>query len=92
MSANRAHVFVSGRVQGVSFRFYTVQEASRRGVQGWVRNLADGRVEAVFEGDHEAVQTMVNWCYQGSPAARVVEVEVDWSEPNEGLEGFRARL
>ncbi len=92
MSVKRAHVFVSGRVQGVSFRYYTVQEATRRGVEGWVRNLPDGRVEAVFEGEAEEVQGMVDWCRQGSPAARVLDVEVDWSEPGDGFDGFRVRI
>lgn len=84
---SRAHVFVSGIVQGVSFRWYTIQNARRLGVGGWVRNLADGRVEAVFEGREEAVRHMVDWCAAGPPAARVSSVDVAWEEP-EGLAEF----
>jgi len=83
----RAHVFVSGLVQGVSFRWYAIQHARREGVGGFVRNLPDGRVEAVFEGRKAAVETMVAWCRRGPPAARVTAVEVSWEEP-EGLAEF----
>jgi len=58
----RAHVFVSGRVQGVFFRHETRREARMRGVKGWVRNLPDGRVEAVFEGEEEAVKELIEFC------------------------------
>jgi len=76
----RAHVFVSGRVQGVFFRANTQAEAQRRGVTGWVRNCFDGRVEAVFEGPKDKVQEMVAWCHKGPPFARVDKVEVLWEE------------
>ncbi len=79
----RAHVFISGRVQGVYFRDYTRRQARRLGVTGWVRNLWDGRVEALFEGDEEAVRRMVEWCHVGSPSARVDRVEVQY-EPYRG--------
>jgi acylphosphatase len=77
----RAHVFVSGRVQGVFFRANTRDEARSRGVDGWVQNLDDGRVEAVFEGPSEAVEEMVEWCHTGSPAAAVEDVEVEYEDP-----------
>jgi acylphosphatase len=83
----RAHVFVSGMVQGVSFRWYATQEARARGVGGWVRNLDDGRVEAVFEGAEEAVKALVEWCERGPRHARVSGVEVAFEEP-EGLNEF----
>lgn len=86
----RAHVFVSGKVQGVFYRANTRDEARKRGVDGWVKNLADGRVEAVFEGAEADVEGMVEWCHEGSPAARVSDVEVEYQEP-EGLEGFEIR-
>jgi acylphosphatase len=86
----RAHVFVSGRVQGVFFRDTTRQTAQAEGVDGWVRNLDDGRVEAVFEGDPDAVAAMVEFCHEGSPAARVDDVDVEYGTP-EGVEGFRVR-
>jgi acylphosphatase len=86
----RAHVWIAGRVQGVSFRAYTVDEASLRGVKGWVRNIAGGRVEAVFEGEKAVVETMIAWCRRGPPAARVSSVEVVWEEPK-GERGFEIR-
>lgn len=86
----RAHVFVSGRVQGVFYRANTQKQARRLGVSGWVRNLPDGRVEAVFEGADQAVDAMVRWCHQGSSAARVDNVDATWTAP-EGVSGFEVR-
>ena len=83
----RAHVFVSGRVQGVYYRATTRDTARERGVDGWVRNLDDGRVEAVFEGPEAAVESMLEWCHTGSPKARVDDVEVEYGDPD-GVEGF----
>jgi len=77
----RAHVFVSGRVQGVFYRANTRENARDRGVDGWVKNLEDGRVEAVFEGPENAVEEMVEWCHTGSPAADVEDVEVEYGDP-----------
>jgi acylphosphatase len=90
MSRKRAHVYVSGRVQGVYFRATTRDEATERGVDGWVRNLDDGRVEAVFEGDPDAVEEMVDFCYEGTEMANVSTVDVEEEEP-EGLDGFEVR-
>lgn len=86
----RAHVFVSGTVQGVYYRATTREEARERGVDGWVKNLPDGRVEAVFEGPEGAVRDIVEWCETGSPAADVDDVDVEFGEP-EGLDGFEVR-
>ena len=86
----RAHVFVTGRVQGVYYRATTRDAARERGVDGWVRNLDDGRVEAVFEGPRDRVEEMVERCHEGSPAANVEDVEVEYGEP-EGEEGFEIR-
>ena len=83
----RAHVFVSGTVQGVAYRANTRDAAREAGLDGWVRNLDDGRVEAVFEGDEESVEELVEWCHTGSPAAAVESVEADYGEP-EGESGF----
>jgi acylphosphatase len=77
-----AHVFIRGFVQGVSFRYYTQREAKRLGLHGWVRNLRDGRVEAVFEGKKDQVQQILEWCSRGPPAARVDHVEVSWDIPS----------
>lgn len=76
MNKRRARVLIRGRVQGVYFRAYTRDAAIEAGVAGWVRNLADGRVEALFEGDADRVDRMVAWCRQGSPLSRVETVEV----------------
>ncbi|PSQ45079.1 acylphosphatase [Halobacteriales archaeon SW_5_68_122] len=86
----RAHVFVSGTVQGVYYRANTRDTARERGVDGWVRNLEDGRVEAVFEGSKESVEAMVEWCHTGSPRAEVEGVDVEY-EPPEGESGFEIR-
>lgn len=81
-------VLISGRVQGVNFRWYTVEEGNRLGVHGWVRNLRDGRVEAVVEGEPLAVDRMIEWMRRGPPGARVDEVVVE-PIPLAGVEGFR---
>ncbi|WP_330631948.1 acylphosphatase [Halocatena halophila] len=89
-SKARAHVFVSGTVQGVYFRATTRERANEHGVDGWVRNLDDGRVEAIFEGQKAAVEEMIEWCHTGSPAATVESVTVEYESP-EGLSDFRVR-
>ncbi len=86
----RAHVFVSGTVQGVFYRATTRDTAQERGVDGWVRNLEDGRVEAVFEGARADVEAMVEWCHEGSPAATVTDVEAEFEAPK-GRHGFEIR-
>ncbi|MFC7203698.1 acylphosphatase [Haloferax namakaokahaiae] len=86
----RAHVFVSGRVQGVYYRATTRDTARDHGVDGWVKNLDDGRVEAVFEGEREAVESMVEWCHDGSPMANVEGVAVTYEDPA-GERGFDVR-
>ena len=81
---------VRGRVQGVFFRDSAQREAARRGVAGWISNRADGAVEAVFEGDPEAVEAMVGFCREGPRKADVERVEEHEEEP-EGLSGFTVR-
>lgn len=75
----QAQVFINGKVQGVSFRTNTVDEALRTGVLGWVRHSGKG-LEAVFEGDEEKVKHMVTWCRTGEPPARVEKIDVKFSE------------
>lgn len=87
----RAHVFVSGRVQGVFFRDSTRQEAERLGLSGWVANKSDGRVEAVFEGPSEEVRQMVRWCEEGPSHADVDDVETHFEEPGGDLGGYEVR-
>ena len=81
--AVRRHVFVSGRVQGVFFRDACSRQAHQLGVTGWVRNRPDGRVEAVFEGDADAVERMVDWCRRGPPRAVVTSVEITDESPED---------
>jgi acylphosphatase len=76
MKTRRVHVIVEGRVQGVFFRAYTKDEASRLGLAGWVRNRADGSVEAEIEGEAPAVEMMLQWLHEGSPGAAVTTVHV----------------
>lgn len=83
----RAQVIVRGSVQGVFFRAETRDRASSLGLGGWVRNAPDGTVEAVFEGDDDRVESMVEWCRRGPPGAHVTDVDVTWVAP-EGEEGF----
>jgi acylphosphatase len=89
-SAKRAHVTIRGNVQGVGFRYSTRERARSRSVAGWVRNNADGTVEAVFEGAPEAVEALIAWCYRGPAGARVDDVRVQLEAPS-GEHGFRAR-
>jgi acylphosphatase len=83
-------VFVSGRVQGVYYRATTRERAQKQGVNGWVRNLDDGRVEAVFEGPEDDVESMVEFCHEGSERADVTDVDIEYEDP-EGIEGFEVR-
>jgi acylphosphatase len=90
MAIVRRRVVVHGHVQGVFFRETTRRRAETAGVTGWVRNLADGSVEAVFEGGAESVERLVRFCEQGPRGASVEWVDVS-SEPPEGLSGFAVR-
>ncbi len=85
----RARIRVRGLVQGVAFRQSTVDEARRLGLEGWVRNLADGSVEAEAQGARDRVEVLVRWCRRGPPAARVDGVEVEWGPAGEALGAFR---
>ncbi|HEY7726524.1 MAG TPA: acylphosphatase [Anaeromyxobacteraceae bacterium] len=84
----RARILVSGIVQGVAYRQSTVWEAERLDLAGWVRNLPDGRVEALAEGPRQRVEALVAWCWRGPPAARVSKVEVTWEPAAGDLAGF----
>lgn len=84
----RAHVIIVGRVQGVFFRVETQRAAERIGLSGWVRNVSDGNVEALFEGPREQVEKAIQWCHRGSPAAKVSHVNVDWETYTGEFDGF----
>jgi acylphosphatase len=87
----RAHVLISGRVQGVFFRSETKHEAERHGVKGWIRNLPDSRVEAVFEGEEEGVKRLVEFCKRGPPDAEVTSADVVWERYLGEFKGFEMR-
>jgi len=92
MNQNRAaRLLISGKVQGVCFRHHTCETARAAGVVGWVRNRADGRVEALVQGPQEAVDRMVAWCRQGPPAARVDDLQIEQHPCDEGLKDFEVR-
>ncbi len=87
----RAHLIIKGRVQGVCYRAFTQDEAIRLGVKGWVRNLSDGSVEAVFEGKSEVIEEAIKRCWQGPPLSRVTDIEIEWQDKEEGFGDFRIR-
>ena len=91
MSRVRAHAWVSGRVQGVWYRESTRRRATELGVAGWVRNLPDGRVEAVFEGEETAVEVAVEFLWTGPPHAHVLDVQVKREAPTGEDSIFRTR-
>jgi acylphosphatase len=80
MAKSRAKLIVKGMVQGVNFRFYTQRQAQKHNLTGWVRNLPDGSVAAVFEGEEEDVEAMIQWCHHGPPSAHVTQVIVQPEE------------
>ena len=87
----RFHVYISGYVQGVFFRANTYRQGRTLGVTGWVRNLPDGRVETVFEGEQEAAETMLAWCRTGTAPAHVSHVEYDEEIPTHEFTDFEIR-
>ncbi|MCD6403287.1 MAG: acylphosphatase [Candidatus Aenigmarchaeota archaeon] len=91
MKKVRIHAYVSGKVQGVFFRYYTREFATKVGVTGWVRNLPDGRVEVVAEGNEDAVQKLIRFLHKGSPLSKVEKVEVKKEKYTGEFEDFRIR-
>jgi acylphosphatase len=91
MEEARAHVFIEGRVQGVCYRAFTRELAFSLGIKGWVRNLYDGRVEAVFEGKKELVDKAIKGCYAGPPGSSVTNIEVKWETFIGDQKGFSVR-
>ena len=87
----RAHIFVSSRVQGVFFRSETSYEAKKHGLSGWVRNLPDDRVEAVFEGEEENVKKLLEFCKRGPPGAKVTGIDVTWESYSGKFTDFEIR-
>lgn len=91
MDKARAHLFIEGRVQGVFYRAFARDLAETLGLTGWVRNLRDGRVEAVFEGEKELIDKAIKECYTGPPGARVKNIEVIWETYTGKEKGFTIR-
>ena len=87
----RARLLISGIVQGVGYRYSCRREAQGLGLTGWVRNLPDGRVEAVLQGTREQVERMIKWCYRGPEEARVSDIAVSYEEPAEDSKEFGVR-
>jgi len=87
----RAHLFISGRVQGIFYRANAHDAARRLGLTGWVRNLPDGRVEAVVEGEEGKIKELIAWCHQGPPRAVVRSVEVEWEDYQGEFTDFEIR-
>jgi len=78
MEKARAHIFISGRVQGVCYRAFTRELAYNLALNGWVKNLYDGRVEAVFEGEKNVIELAIKKCHAGPPGSRVTDIDVRW--------------
>jgi acylphosphatase len=85
----RAHVLVRGKVQGVGFRAFTQYQATQRQLHGWVRNRAEGGVELEVEGPKLSVGTFLQALHQGPPLSQILQVTVDWKDPNRQTEGFQ---
>jgi acylphosphatase len=88
MSKSRVKLIIKGIVQGVNFRYYTQREAQKRNLSGWVRNLPDGSVAALFEGDEDEVEAMIQWCRHGPPSAQVTEMLVQPMEYRGEFQSF----
>ena len=91
MESKRVHLFISGRVQGVWYRASMSNEGVKIGLNGWVRNLDDGRVEAVVEGMEDDVQKMITWCRKGPPMARVDDLVMENEAPTGNEPPFKTR-
>ncbi len=85
----RAHLLISGLVQGVLFRKRMMELARARSINGWVRNLSDGRVEAVAEGEKTSLEELIQFCRVGPPGAQVRSVDIQWSEYKAEFRGFK---
>lgn len=84
----KAHVIITGRVQGVFFRSKTRYEAKKYGVNGWVRNLPDGRVEAIFEGEKEDVDKLIDFAGKGPSGAKVQDLDIKWMDYSGEFKNF----
>jgi acylphosphatase len=85
----RAHIWISGRVQGVFFRAQTDHVANCLGIKGLVRNLLDGRVEVIAQGTKDKVDELIKWCKKGPPHAKVTQIKIHWEQPDNKLKEFK---
>lgn len=91
MQKVRAHLFIEGQVQGVFYRAFTRNTALRLGLNGWAKNLFDGRVEVVFEGTRELIEEAISSCRKGPPGSQVVDIHVSWENYSGDVKGFEIR-
>ncbi|MEW6601558.1 MAG: acylphosphatase [Nitrospirota bacterium] len=91
MEKARVHLIIHGYVQGVYYRASTQEIAMNLGLKGWVRNLPDGNVEAVFEGPLDKLQRVIEWCEEGPPGARVTKIDRKWDDFSGEFSGFEVR-
>ncbi len=91
MEKGRVHLIISGYVQGVFYRASTRDMALRLGLKGWVRNLYNGNVEALFEGPVDKLRDAVKWCHEGPPGARVTEIDEKWDDYSGEFSDFEVR-
>ena len=88
---SRAHIYVSGNVQGVFYRYETKKQAELHSVNGWARNLQDGRVECLFEGKKEDIEKMIEFCRQGPPSAQVDDIDIQWEDWKGEFDDFQIK-
>jgi acylphosphatase len=88
----RLHVKIEGQVQGVGYRYYARAKARALGLNGWIRNLPDGRVEAEFEGDQALLEQMLAWCQRGPSGAHIRNIEVSWEQAPARYDSFDIRF
>lgn len=88
---SRAHLIIEGKVQGVYFRAFTKEAADSFGLTGWVRNLPNRCVEAVFEGERDIIEAAIRKCYAGPPFAMVTNIDIRWEDEIEGFTDFRIK-
>ncbi len=88
---DQAHLFISGEVQGVGFRYFVLSTAEKSGLTGWVRNLPDGRVEAVVQGEKKKILLLIKQCHIGPMLSRVERIEVGWEERKEVFKEFTVK-
>ena len=87
----RLKLIISGRVQGVCYRWFTRDTAAELGLTGWVRNLPDGTVEAVVEGERDKLEQLLGWCRRGPDLARVTDIQAEWEEGTGEFQDFTIR-